>query len=220
MGYPRKDAIKIDVTLRPDQISWSRVVSLYVSRSKLPTAQAKKRVREFFGQVSRMLEPQWLRTPELSKEYNQIVLCICEVHGADSVTVVLSKSFGLGVKILISQSLRFSPAFSADQQEGESGSCEAQMTVSVLGREVSLKSLSSLVLFRLLAVGFLVFLYVALVGLLLYGLSAFAVLVIMPVEGIRVVTTNGTIGLALLLFLVGVAGLGGRVIRDILKRVR
>ena len=212
---------RLNTTLDFRDVEWSSVIERLITRVHLTPAQAKQLTSKFFERFLTPLEPFWFKHNILSPEYNRLIAAICEVHGADSVTLEKDSRINFG-PVAISHSLRcrFIPTLKSFDEKASVLSCIPHISLKVFGSSFEIESVRQVILWRLLAMLCAIALAVPFMGCLLYALFVFVLFIDKPEEITITALNHGPIGLALLCFLVGCAGLFGRAAKNTYGKLR
>lgn len=215
MGAPAQ-TLRIRSQLSVKQVNWQLVFSILCNNFRVQEEQARKCIASFIESFSEPLSVRWVRGASLSDEERQLLLALCEAHGADIVTLTADRELHLGP---IAVSYRHSIIFELSRPEPNA---ERALTVgtpayslSTLGRTVSLSTLSAVVFAR---VGMLLggaLLTAFLLGLFIYGTAIAVLFLLDPAYMTYAATQKASFGFALLCMLVGAAGIFGRAIANI-----
>ena len=220
MAHPATD-FRIHRALQFNEVEWRNVVERLITRFHLEPASAKQLVNRFFEHFLAPLEPFWFRHPMLSAEYNRLVGSICEVHGADSITLEKISRLPLGPFSVVHQlRLNLVPTLKSFEEERSVTACRPDLSVSIFGSTYKIASAMQVVLWRLLSMFVAIALAVPFMGCLLYALFVFIIFLESPTELTITALNDGPIGLALLCFMVGVAGLFGRAVKNTVQKIR
>lgn len=198
-----------------DEVHWPGVLDLLSRRFELSFRQADEILQRFFKRFLRPFCVHWY-IGRLSEEENSLLLAACECQGADVLVLSWHKELHLGAfGFLYQQAVQFEPRLKRRKDERPYGACRARIEVALLGRRLVLNSLGAVLCFQVCFLGLALALYVAAMGLLLYGMAVFLLFLHLPVPVTIAATKEASIGLGLLCFLMGLAVIFGRAVRNI-----
>ncbi len=203
--------IRLSTELPLNSVNWEGVSDLLVKRFHLTIEKAAKKIDEFVQLFIVPLEPFWFSRTELSSDYNRLLACICEVHGVDSITLHKEIKLDLGPLSLSHKlKIKFTPALkNLSKGEGRTA-IEPQIDLQLFGRSVTIRNQREVLSWRILALSSAIILSVPFLGCFLYSFAVFMVFLESPSEFTIVAFDHASLGLALLCFFVGFAGLFGR----------
>ncbi len=208
---------KISIELELGAVAWAAVLRILCDNFKLSYEQASRLIRNFHKHFRSVLSLRWLVFSELSVDEGRLLAAICEVHGADAVRIWLSRGLlGSHSRIKLRQQIDFFPAFRTNQQAAKGGYLLARYVISFFGRELVICKVWQALLVHVLFVLFAIVSYVLLVGCLLYGLSVLLLFIMEPAFVTLAATNRAPLGLALLCMLVGLAGIFGKAVHNLL----
>lgn len=204
---------RVHTVLPIDAVHWESVTMILIKRFRLFPDRATRQVREFKQRFTVPLEPYWFSRSVLLPEYNRLIAAICEVHGADSITLLKDLKISLGpLSICHEQKIRFIPSLRNFSNDESVTSLIPEIVLTVFGRRVMLNSSRDVVLWRTLALIAAIALSVPFLGCFLYSFAVFMLFLESPTEVTLSAFDHASIGLALLCFFVGFAGLFGRAV--------
>lgn len=206
---------RITVSIRFEDVEWARVLDILVGRSKRSFLVADRALHDFFKRFFRLLNLEWFRNRPLSSNDNTIATALCELHSADTVVIRHSRPVRVGpLQFDYTFGLALTPQLGR-QARGGLGASAGRIELCGFGRRVVLERTSQIVVAQgCVAVGGVVC-YVLLATCLLYGMSVLWQFHRSPVETLIAATTRLDIGVALLAVAIGIAGLFGRIFRNL-----
>ena len=211
-----QSSLRVRKSIEHDSVRWGAVIDLISSRHRIPYADASKLVRHFIKRLDLIFNLAWFLERKLSAAENRLAFALCEVHGADELTISSVKTISAGLlSFSYRQRVEISPGWS--RAGGETGRCRGQIDLRILGNTLSLTRPVQVLLTQGLLFSFAVAVYVLLVGAFLHGFAAFILLLEAPTSVTIAATNRLEIMLSLLCFLVGSAGIFGRAIRNAAK---
>ncbi len=217
----RSNALRITQKLNFDEVLWAKVLDQVCTRFKTPFRRADDLLRDFFKRFLNPFNLYWFIHPKLSEADNNIFVALCEVYGADAIELSRGRQFRAGpFNIEYLQDLTIYPRLTRTVDQAEAGTCVASITFAVLGLRVDLRRAYQVLLFHALVFVFAVLSYVVCVGLLLYGVAVFIHFIDNPLGVVIMATRDPSIGLALLCFLIGCAGIFGRAVKNLFGLAR
>lgn len=207
---------KTKLSISLDKIDWARVLDLLLTRHKLSYYEALNLLTSFQKRVRTIAQIAWFANNRLSKLDNMLLSAIGETHSADCITVFhqVNYSFSKFLSYQITQEIKFNPNFrmSSDATVGTKTACIWLKFGKHNFRIHSLFQVVSLI-FCLAFIGSLS--TALMLGLALYGTAVFLLFLQDPLYLTANATNQLTLGLALLCFLVGVAGICGKSVRNL-----
>lgn len=205
--------LKLEVQIAPGDISRSALLSQLDRGSKLNLRNLKWQINNFIDRISSPFEIYWYRFPVLSLEDQRIVAVIAEMYGADRLIVQVSYQIEI-----VGQLLRYVQRITFLPWEGrETGRVHPEIFLEVFGIKRQLTTIAQVFMVRLILLLGFALLYAIFLGVLLYGLAVGLLFQELPAETLALATKQPLIGLALLCFLMGIAGVLGRAVRFVLK---
>ncbi|MCO6430145.1 MAG: hypothetical protein J5J00_04735 [Deltaproteobacteria bacterium] len=210
------------------EIAWQRVQESLCNNFHLADKIAASYVRDFRRRFNRPLSPSWF-LGKIGVKDNIVLAGLCQAQGADILRISHRRRFWMaGLPAAASQVVEFRPELRPLQITKQGGSCTVEMTLELFKRRLPITSLSSLLAVHAAAFLLAIIFYVLVAGSFLYSLSVFVVFVMDPLNVTLSATTHGSIGIALLSFLVCSAALFGRILKKffvmlsgkVLERVR
>lgn len=212
---------RLRLSMHFGDVAWDSVRDSLKVEMKLSETEAGRLIRNFIRKLTSPVNAQWLGKRALSGDEHKVVLALCEIHGADVLTLNHERVFSVPLmEIRYLAEIEFDPFVRTDGTAERSGTVSGRYSIRFPGTTVHLSRIRHAVAFYgvLMIAG--VFLYVLLAGMLFYALAVFLLFLADPEMMTVVATKEPSIGLALLCFLVAVAGLGGRAFRNIAALLR
>lgn len=212
---------KIRLELDLDSVAWPTVLKVLCDKFKLTFQQANQSISDFTRRFRDTLNLSWFLRKELSSEEGKLLAAVCEVHGADAVSISSSRRLICGwPSFILRQQVEFYPSFRQSEQSKKGGYLVAQHTVNIFGRNIKIEKLWQALIAHSIFISLAVLSFVLVVGCLLYGLSVFLLFLIEPAFVTLAATNSATLGLALICVLVGMAGIFGRALQNLYKLAR
>lgn len=200
-----------------NDISWHRCCESLCKNFDLSIKQANNCIASFRRKFLRPLNLNWFLT-KLSTHDNFVLTALCECNGADILVISHSRRLWLcGLQSSCRQEIEFRPDLKSAQHRSPGGNCTARMWWTLLRKTLYLDSFSKLLALQIAAFILAVLFYVLIAGSFLYSLSVFILFLIDPLQVALAATTRGSIGIALLSFLVCIAAVGGKILKSLLS---
>ncbi|MBN8548903.1 MAG: hypothetical protein J0M12_06280 [Deltaproteobacteria bacterium] len=211
------EEIRITLTLSVDEVHWPQVLDVLGKRQRLPFLQVSDILKDFFGRLLKPFNLYWFSRRTLSINDNRLLAAVCECHGADTVILTVEKPFRAGpLRLSYHQEIEFQPNLRSSDTT-RSGRSSAQIVLSMFGRALRVNSIVQVLSIYALLCIIGVLAYVVLVGAFMYALAVFLLFLEQPLGVTEAATSDVTIGLALLCFLVASAALFGRAVSNLGK---
>ncbi|MBX7144752.1 MAG: hypothetical protein K1X79_09905 [Oligoflexia bacterium] len=213
-------AIRVHLTLAFDDVHWAQVLDLLMRRYHMSFAQANALIVSFSRRFRTVCHLSWFARSALSGHDNILIATVCECHGADSIALIGTRQLRVGPLCLnYQQNIRFSPSFRRREVIAAGSQCAA-VTLSLMGHRVRIETLSAVLTLYVLLSAVAAISAALFLGALLYSVAVFLVFLDEPTSLASTATRNGPIGLALLCFLVAIAGFCGRALFNICALAR
>lgn len=208
-----RSSLRVRKSIELDAVRWGAVIDLISTRHRIPYPDANKMVRHFMKRLDLIFNLAWFIERKLSSGENRLALALCEVHGADELTISSAKTISAGLlSFSYLQRVEISPGWS--KAERETGRCRGRIEMRVLGSSWTISRPFQVLITQGLLFLFAVGVYVLLVGAFLHGFATFLLLLEAPITVTIAATNRLELMLSLLCFLVGSAGIFGRAIRN------
>ena len=162
--------------------------------------------REFLRKLRSPVNPVWLRRDYLTEDEQKVVRALCERFGAYVLTIEHARAY-------YEAAFEFNPF--AETATARKGQVKARYALLLFGRRIPIRTMLQAVLFYLMLVLSGTVLYAIGAGLLLYAFAVFLLFLADPAMTTIVATRKASIGLALLCFLVALAGFSGKAVRNV-----
>lgn len=162
----KNEGFTLSVSLSFFEISWGRVRDQLISRYGLKPEDVDQALRRFHEAFLTPFEVYWFKNRSLSDLDNRIICAICDIHGADVLSI--SHTVSLGERLHYRIIVQFSPRFRSDDSPP---SCNPLIVYKLGKREVTVSRPYQLYLIRLSIFSVATMLYIVVVGSLLYSLS-------------------------------------------------
>ena len=213
--------MKLSKEVDLNAVRWESLAEALTKRYKLPPELAKGWIDDFRRRSSTLFAIYWFRHSGISAPDNHLVACLCEMNGADTVTIVDERSVSLpGGPLSYRQTLEFTPELRRLELPGFKGKLIPEISLRWGRWRYRIHSIQQAVLCYVVF-GFLgIVSYVLLAGLCLYGVAVLLLFIYEPQNVLFAVSRRGSMGFAFLAFLVGVAGIFGKAVRNILALLR
>lgn len=206
--------VNIRTSLPLTSIDWGRVCRVMCQHRGYTSEGAEQASGEFRGRFGAVLNPYLFTSRSLSTNENDVAAALCEVSGSDGIELTTSREIlSHPFRVTIAQTSRFDPKLNATAR----GSFSSQVDVGIGGRSFTLRSFWGVLLVDLLAVLFTALSYVAVLGVMLYGMAVFLVLLEIPDLVAKAALNKWSVGLGLLSFLVAMAAISGRALRNLIR---
>ena len=202
-----------------EALDWGAVHRSLVEDGKVSEARSRRLIREFIAKLRIPVHAHWLRGRGLSPDEGRVLRALCEIMSADTLTIhSVSNTSALTLGSRCEAEISFSP-FSTPG-EGAFGRVGAIYAVSMPGVHVVIDTFPrALAFYSIVLLAGVVF-YAVVFGMLLYSLSVFLLFLADPALMTVAATNHPSLGLALLCFLVALAGLSGKAVRNITRLLR
>jgi hypothetical protein len=207
-------AVQLTRNVELEEVQWSKVLEVLCKRFRLSSPDADRAIRDFVKRCMCTFNAYWFLHPVLTAKDNMIATALSDLHAADTVVLTSFRAHGDGpLRVSCYQELAFTPNLRSASPKGSR--CDAHMELLLFGRRIPVGSARKVALVQATLGLFGLTLFALLGGLLLYSIAVFAVFLESPVHVTRRATTDASIGLALLSFLVGAAGICGRAVSNL-----
>lgn len=215
-GFPAS-GLKIRAEIPCEDVNWTLVRNVLCSSFKRGRAEAGRAIALFSRKIARPLNLELFCQSKLSLLESEIVCAVCEVHGADSVTLVWSRVLRKGgIDFEFRQRVEFEPPFSRRVARSSGLECASSVEISLAGLTIRISGWKQALLAQAVLFGLGVALYVVVAFCLLYALAVFLFFLMTPDIVTIAATRRADIGLALLAFLVASAWISGRAVSNLL----
>lgn len=168
---------RLSKTIELNELNWTGSENALTERYGLRARDAKRICKRFQKRLRRSFELSWFdRKP--GRADSRMIELLCELNSCDE----------LHIRHRYSQLLSLLPVSGENRiclslpASGKSPSCSAEYSVSVLGRKFEVHRLGQLILAHAVVFLLAVLAYILIAGVLLYGLSVLAVLLMHPNE--------------------------------------
>lgn len=212
------DTIKLISKIKANEIPWESVQSLLVERFDVTNEHSVRFIRAFKQVLYFPHSPRWILKGSVSDSENLIVSALCTLKGSDQIFVEV---FTIKISpLVIDTSIRFTPVFNRELKQKQKGLCQFIIRLRCAGFEKQFSRLTYTILFYIVGLLAGAMVYVASVGLFLYGSAILLLFIKEPAIVFKRVIMSPKIGIAFLCFLVASAAIGGRAIRNIYQLIR
>lgn len=198
-----------------NEINWKSVLESVMRSHTADFFGADQAIRNFFGRLVSPFNVYWFLQRKLSGTDAKIAEALLETSSADSLVLTHQRQFTLWpTQMHYSQEVTLSALPNSEEIQ-----CEASIEIRILGIQLKLRSAYTVLFIHAIASAVAaICLFFALV-LLLYGFVSFLDLLAQPLPTVRKAAEQAPIGIPLLCFLVGVAGLCGRGVSHLIHLV-
>jgi len=202
-------------------IAWDAVLESLRDNAHLADKDSKVVLGRFIKKLKAPFNVQWLTKKALSLEEHEILLAMSEVIGADFFTIILERD--LDISLLAPKyhaEVELAPFVKGSVRDEFRGTATARYTLSLFGYNIKITGIAQAIIFYLLILITGALLYALLIGILLYSVAIVFLFIadpeLMTIAAIR----HPSMILALLCFLVALAGLSGKAFRNIIHDLR
>lgn len=209
------EGLRLRRVLAFDEIQWSKILDLLVTKYRQPFDEAEAAVRKFRLHLLRPFNLYLYFTRRLPDHYSRVVKALLECHAADVVAVKVVRSFRVGFfKLEYVHEIECEGVSKSGPQSQHS---MPRAKVLIFGLPLEIETAWGAMLMQVLSFLIGVAFYVILAGAILYAVSVFLLFLEYP-DGVTVVATRKPqIGLALLCLLMVMAAVSGRAISNLAR---
>ena len=217
----RHEAFRIERIVWFNDIPWNFVKELLTGKYRCSDSEADAIIRIFIRRFYVLNDLIWFIKPELTVGLNNLTACLCEYFGADTISVFRERQLSLGpLRVDYEVLVKFVPGFRRNNIHKDEHSCSPEVKIGFLGRQYFLRSRAEVLFLHSFLAFIGVLTYVIVIGCFLYSLSTFIVFLQDPSAVTLHATQHGSLGLALLCFSIGLAGLCSRAVTALIGWAR